>query len=273
MRLRLAQAAAIGNPALTVSRVEIERPGPSYMVDTLRELAQRYPGNGLVLLLGSDQYAALSTWHEPERVAQLARIAVAPPAGRLARRARRCRRRAHRDAAGRHLLVDDPRARGRGRPIRHLVPDPVRELIEAEGLYRWELPCSTRGKVTQVRYRDWSRLLSRGHELADRIAAICSDKLAEDVVILDMEDVVGYTDAFVICSGQNARHVAGHRRGSGARPQARRGPAAEGRRGPSRGRLDPARLPRRGPPRLHARSARLLPPGQLWGQVPQRQVV
>jgi nicotinic acid mononucleotide adenylyltransferase len=63
------------------------------MVDTLGELAQRYPGHGLVLLLGSDQYAALSTWHEPERVAA-------------------------------------------GRPIRHLVPDPVRELIEAEGLYR-----------------------------------------------------------------------------------------------------------------------------------------
>ena len=47
------------------------------MVDTLRELAQRYPGNGLVLLLGSDQFAALSTWHEPELVPQLARIAVA----------------------------------------------------------------------------------------------------------------------------------------------------------------------------------------------------
>ena len=53
----------------------------------------------------------------------------------------------------------------------------------------------------------WSRLLSRGHDLADRIAAICSDKLAQDFVILDMEDVVGYTDAFVICSGQNPRHV------------------------------------------------------------------
>jgi nicotinate-nucleotide adenylyltransferase len=77
MRLRLAQAAAIGNPALTVSRVEIERPGPSYMVDTLRELAQRYPGNGLVLLLGSDQFAALSTWHQPELVPRLARIAPA----------------------------------------------------------------------------------------------------------------------------------------------------------------------------------------------------
>jgi nicotinate-nucleotide adenylyltransferase len=108
MRLRLAQAAAIGNPALTVSRVEIERSGPSYMVDTLRELAQRYPGNGLVLLLGSDQFAALSTWHRPELVPRLVDISSSMIRGRVAA----------------------------GRPIRHLVPDPVRELIEAEGLYR-----------------------------------------------------------------------------------------------------------------------------------------
>jgi len=136
MRLRLAQAAAIGNPALTVSRVEIERPGPSYMVDTLRELAQRYPGNGLVLLLGSDQFAALSTWHQPELVPRLARIAVA-----------------RRPGVSLDVLADADVDRiempqvdisssmigervAAGRPIRHLVPDPVRELIEAEGLYR-----------------------------------------------------------------------------------------------------------------------------------------
>jgi nicotinate-nucleotide adenylyltransferase len=136
VRLRLAQAAAIGNPALTVSRLEIERAGPSYMVDTLRELAQRYPGNALVLLLGSDQYAALSTWHEPELVAQLARIAVA-----------------RRPGVSPDVLADADIERiempqvdisssmirervAAGRPIRHLVPDPVRELIEAEGLYR-----------------------------------------------------------------------------------------------------------------------------------------
>jgi nicotinate-nucleotide adenylyltransferase len=136
MRLRLAQAAAIGNPALTVSRIEIERPGPSYMADTLAGLAERYPGNALVLLLGSDQYAALSTWHQPERVAQLATIAVA-----------------RRPGVSTDILADPAIERiempqvdisssmirervAAGRPIRHLVPDPVRELIEAEGLYR-----------------------------------------------------------------------------------------------------------------------------------------
>ncbi len=136
MRLRVAQAAAIGNPALTVSRIEIERPGPSYMVDTLGGLSERYPGNDLVLLLGADQFAALSTWHEPERVPQLARIAVARRPGTspdvLA-------------VAGVERIempqvdISSSMIRERvaaGRPIRHLVPDPVRELIEAEGLYR-----------------------------------------------------------------------------------------------------------------------------------------
>jgi nicotinate-nucleotide adenylyltransferase len=136
VRLRLAQAAALGNPALSVSRVEIDRPGPSYMSDTLRELAERYPGSGLVLLLGADQYAALDTWHEPERIPQLARIAVARRPG------------VSPDVLAEadveriempQVDISSSMIRERvalGRPIRHLVPEPVRELIEAEGLYR-----------------------------------------------------------------------------------------------------------------------------------------
>ncbi len=107
------------------------------MVDTLRELAQRYPGNGLVLLLGSDQYAALSTWHEPERV----RAARARSPSRAARASRHD---VLADAAIERIEmpqvdISSSMIRERvaaGRPIRHLVPDPVRELIEAEGLYR-----------------------------------------------------------------------------------------------------------------------------------------
>ena len=51
------------DPVLTVSRVEVDRPGPSYMVDTLRELQRRHAGHGLVLLLGADQLAALDKWY------------------------------------------------------------------------------------------------------------------------------------------------------------------------------------------------------------------
>src|ERR1700750_1119640 len=67
LRLRLTQAAIAGTPGLTVSRVEGDRDGPSFMVDTLRELANRYPGTDLVLLIGEDQLAQLGSWHEAEQ--------------------------------------------------------------------------------------------------------------------------------------------------------------------------------------------------------------
>ena len=56
---------------------------------------------------------------------------------------------------------------------------------------------------------EWTRTssLSAGHDLAEIAAALCDDKLAQQIVILDMESVVGYTDAFVICTGQNARQT------------------------------------------------------------------
>ncbi len=56
---------------------------------------------------------------------------------------------------------------------------------------------------------EWTRTssLSAGHDLAEIAAALCDDKLAQQIVILDMESVVGYTDAFVICTGQNSRQT------------------------------------------------------------------
>jgi nicotinate-nucleotide adenylyltransferase len=80
-RLALARAAAADAPVLEVSTVEIDRPGPSYMADTLDQLAAAEPGAALVLLLGADQYAALDRWHAPERIRARAEIAVAPRPG------------------------------------------------------------------------------------------------------------------------------------------------------------------------------------------------
>lgn len=81
LRLLLAQAAAADEPILEASSIETDRPGPSYMADTLEQLAQQHRDAELVLLLGADQYAALDTWHEPERVRRAAVIAVAPRTG------------------------------------------------------------------------------------------------------------------------------------------------------------------------------------------------
>ena len=123
---------------LSVSRVEVDRPGPSYMADTLRELQRRHAGNGLVLLLGADQLAALGSWYQAEQLPQLARIAVAKRPGVELHGL---------DHAAVDVIDMPPigissslireRVR-RGQPIRHLVPEPVRKLIEEEGLYRGE---------------------------------------------------------------------------------------------------------------------------------------
>jgi nicotinate-nucleotide adenylyltransferase len=136
LRLRLTQAAVAGTPGLSVSRVEVDRAGPSFMVDTLRELSNRYPGTDLVLLIGEDQLAQLGTWHQAEQIPQLARLGVARrPGTRLAGAERAAVEWI--DMPCLEVSSSDIRQRvAAGRPIRHLVPDGVRAVIEAEGLYR-----------------------------------------------------------------------------------------------------------------------------------------
>ena len=64
-----------------LSRIEIDRDGPSYTADTLRELQRAVAEDELVLILGGDQAAALPAWHEPDEVMRLAAIAVAERGG------------------------------------------------------------------------------------------------------------------------------------------------------------------------------------------------
>jgi nicotinate-nucleotide adenylyltransferase len=136
LRLRLVQAAAAGTPGLAVSRVEVDRPGPSYMVDTLRELASRYPGTDLVLLIGEDQLARLGTWHDAALLPQLARLGVARRPGTQIAGAERAAVEWI-DMPCLEVSSSDIRERvAAGRPIRHLVAEGVRTIIEAGGLYR-----------------------------------------------------------------------------------------------------------------------------------------
>lgn len=59
-----------------VSDMELRRTGASYTSDTLEELRQRYPDDTLWLLMGSDMFLSLQSWHEPEKIAALAHIAA-----------------------------------------------------------------------------------------------------------------------------------------------------------------------------------------------------
>ena len=143
-RVRLCDAAAEGVDWLSVSRVEVDRPGPTYTVDTLEQLRAEAPGDEHVFLRGADQAMHLPEWREPRRVVELAQLAVTERAGAQAADVRAAL--AGLGGEERVTFFSMPRidvssteVRARvaeGRPYHFLVPGGVARRIAGEGLYR-----------------------------------------------------------------------------------------------------------------------------------------
>jgi nicotinate-nucleotide adenylyltransferase len=142
VRLELARVAAGDVPWLRVSPVEVEREGPSFAYRTLELLADEDPGSELTFVMGADVAAGLAGWKRPERVVELARIAIA---GRPGFEAAADAVLGRLGAAERAVPIEMPpvgvsstliRERvAAGLPIRWMVPGPVERLIEERGLY------------------------------------------------------------------------------------------------------------------------------------------
>jgi nicotinate-nucleotide adenylyltransferase len=82
LRLEMLRLALVGRPYLKISRIEIERQGPSYTVDTLSVLKKQYgPGAELYFILGWDSLAQLPVWREPQRIIAMCRLVVVPRPG------------------------------------------------------------------------------------------------------------------------------------------------------------------------------------------------
>ena len=146
-RLEMCRLATAKDERLAVSRLELDRPGPSYTADTLRAIHESAPGDDLTFIVGGDMAHSLPTWREPEAVLELATLAVAARSGtgradieqRLAGLAGRERIRFF-DMPRVDISSSDVRRRVRdGRPIRYLVPEEVVRYIGSEGLYRAEV--------------------------------------------------------------------------------------------------------------------------------------
>lgn len=142
-RLAMARLAVEGQTALEVSDIEIARADTSYTVDTLGQLAKESPSDEFTLVIGADQALSFGNWRDPERIAQLATIAVAARVehdlvGALAE--------VERATGARATSFDMPRVDlsaslirdrvYRGRSVTHTMPPAVAEYIEREGLYR-----------------------------------------------------------------------------------------------------------------------------------------
>jgi nicotinate-nucleotide adenylyltransferase len=144
VRLELARLAAATNPAVEASDVETSREGPSFSFRTLELMTDDRPGDEFVFLMGADVAAGLESWRNPERVLELARVGIAARPGSALEEAEAAIERL--GGADRADVVGMPeigvsstgirRRIADGRPVRHLVPDGVAELISERGLYR-----------------------------------------------------------------------------------------------------------------------------------------
>lgn len=138
LRLEMVRAAVAGDERFEASDLEIRREGPSWTVETLRELQGYQGGAELLLLLGADQFRELHTWKEPEEIARLAELVVlsregtdvddGPSAGLP-----------HQWVPVTRIDLSSTSVRqrvARGEPIRYLVQPGVEAIIRRENLYR-----------------------------------------------------------------------------------------------------------------------------------------
>lgn len=142
-RLAMVELAIAGNPAFEASRVELDRAGPSYTVDTLETFAAA-DATEVVLIMSAEAFRELRTWRRPERILELARLAVVPRDGypEVGRAFLAEHFPGHEDRA---VFLPGPRLRlsatelreraANGRSLRYLVPDAVAAYIGDHDLY------------------------------------------------------------------------------------------------------------------------------------------
>ena len=133
-RAKMVALAIAGEPRFVLDTIELDRPGPSYTVDTLRALRSREPAARFAMIVGSDTARDLAQWREPEALPGLAEwIVVTRPGTPLP------------DLPWPVRVVTVPavdisatevRTRvAAGRSVRYWVPEGVAGFISGEGLY------------------------------------------------------------------------------------------------------------------------------------------
>jgi nicotinate-nucleotide adenylyltransferase len=140
LRLGMTRLAIDGKPGFELCPIEERRPGPSYTVDTLCELRSLFPGSGLYLVIGSDQYRDVASWDRPDLLTDIARVVVMsrpgverPPLfpGHDPKRV------LFRSIIPVGISAAAIRARlAKGRSVRYMLPVSVAEYVTRHRLYR-----------------------------------------------------------------------------------------------------------------------------------------
>jgi len=134
--------ATASNPRFSVSRIEVDREGPTYTVDTLSGLAAEHPDAELYFITGADAMFEIFEWKDTDHVLELAHFIAATRPGYDLRRFEASASTHHPNVSVMNIPAlaissTDVRTRVReGRPIRYLLPEGVKSYIEKADLYR-----------------------------------------------------------------------------------------------------------------------------------------
>jgi nicotinate-nucleotide adenylyltransferase len=131
VRVEMLRAAIADEPRFSLTTIELDRPAPSYTVDTMEALRLRESGAKFVCLIGEDNVAQLSTWHRFADLAKIVDFAVLDRTGLKTEHPY--------PAIRRHLDISATEIRNRvarGQSIRYLVPPAVEKIIRERQLYR-----------------------------------------------------------------------------------------------------------------------------------------
>jgi nicotinate-nucleotide adenylyltransferase len=144
-RLELVKAAIQDNPAFELSRIDIDRPGPHYAVDTVHLLAKQFPEARLVYLIGGDSLRDLPTWHDPQGLVEAVSLigVMRRPDARINLKRLEL---ALPGVGVKVLFIDAPRIEissrmirqlaVQGRAFRYYLPERIYHLVNAMHLYQ-----------------------------------------------------------------------------------------------------------------------------------------
>jgi nicotinate-nucleotide adenylyltransferase len=125
------RAAIEGEPRFCLDALELDRPPPSYAIDSMEALRRREPGAEFFFLVGEDNVAHLSTWHRFAELSKMVQFVVLDRSGLKTGHPY--------PAIRRHLDISSTDIRNRvasGQSIRYLVPSAVEKIIRERQLYR-----------------------------------------------------------------------------------------------------------------------------------------
>jgi nicotinate-nucleotide adenylyltransferase len=142
LRLAMTRLATTDDERFVASTLEIEREGPSYTHETLEALVEQGEDD-LAFVMGADAALGLESWRNPQRVVELARLAIARRAGVSEAEVTSVLRSLGADERAEMLEmpeygISSSAARERakaGRPLRYVVPEPVARFIEEKRIY------------------------------------------------------------------------------------------------------------------------------------------